>query len=181
MLLIKNCPVFGVHYSLVTFQIEPDAAEEVRQVPDSVAPSLEYLDLVIQAFDPTAREARDKVIGDFILPRIERREEFVEARQAAPFDFLDPSANGTLAGFFGLLRLKDTGELLAQFVRPAQQRGTFKKQFELPELFLRESFAVATPNPEHALEGGIFFRLERPFDFTHLAFAQRVSGPAKEF
>jgi hypothetical protein len=45
--------------SLVAFQIEPNAAEEVRQILDSVTTSFKDFDLVIQAFDPTARKARE--------------------------------------------------------------------------------------------------------------------------
>jgi transposase len=38
--------------SLVAFQIEPNAAEKVRQILDSVTMSFKDFDLVIQAFDP---------------------------------------------------------------------------------------------------------------------------------
>jgi hypothetical protein len=76
--------------SLAAFQIEPNAAEEVRQILDSVTTSFKDFDLVIQAFDPTARKARDEVIGDFLHPSLQRREEFVEATRSSE----DPSPKG---------------------------------------------------------------------------------------
>ena len=76
--------------SLVAFKIEPNAAEEVRQILDSVTTSFKDFDLVIQAFDPTARKARDEVISDFLHPSLQRREEFVEATRTIE----DPSPKG---------------------------------------------------------------------------------------
>ena len=45
-------------------QIQPDAAEEADRIGDPVARALERFDLVVQSFDPAAREATGEVIGN---------------------------------------------------------------------------------------------------------------------
>jgi len=156
---------------LITSQVQPDAPEEIRQVLHSIASAFENLDLIVQAFNPTTGKTREEVIRDLIHPGLQRREEFLEAFQAAALDFLDPGANSLRARFFRVFRFEDLVELLAQFMSLLEQRRAFKKQVELVKLFIRQVFRISAPDPENALEGLVEFRLKRVLENPHLAFA----------
>jgi hypothetical protein len=56
--------------ALVPFQIEIEALKEMGEVKDPIAAPLENLDLVVEPFDKATIVAREKVIGDFVLPLV---------------------------------------------------------------------------------------------------------------
>ncbi len=76
--------------SITSVQLQPDAAEEVGHVAQSVAAAFDDLDLVTQAFDPIAVRPIDEVVGDDLHSFSDRPDEFVEAVQAAFFDLRNP-------------------------------------------------------------------------------------------
>jgi len=60
------------------------------QIEQAIAPPLEHLDLVVQAFHKTAGVAVHQVIGDLGPPVVQRVEKGIKARQAAMADPLLP-------------------------------------------------------------------------------------------
>ena len=63
----------------ITFQVKKKPLEEIRNTKDAIATPFERFDFVVQAFDKPTAESVDKVVGDFILPVVERFQELVKA------------------------------------------------------------------------------------------------------
>jgi hypothetical protein len=52
----------------------------MRKIENTIATSLENLDLVVEAFHETAIFSVNKKVGDFLPPATEQADEFVETR-----------------------------------------------------------------------------------------------------
>ena len=63
----------------VTFQIKASALEEMSEVEDPIAATLQHLDLVVESLDEAAAVGAEEVIGDPIPMLMERAEKALEA------------------------------------------------------------------------------------------------------
>jgi len=97
----------------VTFQIQVDTLEEMLQVEDAIAASLQHFEFVVEPFDEPTVCPTDEVVGDLLPPICQGFQEIVKALQAASLDPFDPGLDFDLGNLFGNLLLKDSRQLLA--------------------------------------------------------------------
>jgi hypothetical protein len=73
--LSENCRELGIYggrgKQAIAIQVQEDALEQMLEVENTVATPLEDLDLVVEAFDKATILALDKIVGNFLPPRIE--------------------------------------------------------------------------------------------------------------
>ena len=94
----------------IPLQIQEDALKKVLKIEDTVASSLDHLDLVVQPFHKAAVGSHMKEIGNLIPPILKRSYEFIEASQLTFLDPLDPGPDFLLGLGFGDLLFKNSGE-----------------------------------------------------------------------
>ena len=61
-------------------QVEIDTLEQMLEVENAIAASLENLDLVVEAFHEATVLALNEVVGDFFPPGREQLQEIVKTR-----------------------------------------------------------------------------------------------------
>src|SRR5687768_9605551 len=93
--------------ALIPFEIKKKPLEERGKVKDPIAASLEHLDLVIEPFHKATVVARQKVIGDFFLPLLERMQKAVVTAQAAGSHAELPIGKLLERGVFGQRSVKN--------------------------------------------------------------------------
>ena len=98
--------------ALEPFEVQKEALEEMGQVEDAVAATLEHLDLIVEPFHKATVVPRKKVIGDFLHPFLERLPEAVVTAQAAGSHPPLPVRELVDRGFFGKRCLKNARQLL---------------------------------------------------------------------
>ena len=102
----------GVCEALIPFEVKREALEEMREVKDAVAASLEHLDLVVEPFHKATVVARHKIIGDFLFPLLKRVQKAVVTAQAAGSHAELPIGKLWERGVFGQRGVKNARQLL---------------------------------------------------------------------
>lgn len=112
----------------------------MRQICDPITAPFEDFDLVVEAFDKTARLTVDEIIRDLIHPVLQRRQETVKAFEPALADTLHPAFYRRVPGFFAVVGLENPGQFLSQFIGSLQVRRAFKVQRQPLAFFFVQLF-----------------------------------------
>ena len=81
----------------IAVYIKGQSLEEALDVAESITPSFQYLEFVVETFDKATRVVRDEIVGDGVAPGLKEFEEWVETRHPASLDTPAPPADAAHA------------------------------------------------------------------------------------
>lgn len=88
--------------------------EEMLEVEQSIAASLEHLEFVIQAFNKAAIVSADEIVADFLPPAAQGVDELIKAVQPTFGNAFDPGPDSGLGSGLRSVLVKNGGQLLLQ-------------------------------------------------------------------
>lgn len=154
--------------ALVPFKIQKEPLEEMGEIKDPIAAPLKHFDLVVEPFDKTTVVAREKVIGDLLLPFLECPPETIVTTQPTSSDPPLPVRELVECRIFGQRGVKNVRQFLPQRLRLLQSGGVRK---EPREHFLFCPFQIRrllAERPHGPFELGIVVFGQLLLEATHL-------------